>query len=183
MTMQSYFWSGTGGHDIDAPSQVVRNRPRPALHVVVAHQHAVAVGDQPPIVVRPHLESELEARACELARPHEGADLLVEERRRAVGDVALGEDEPELLPPGRSTLRKEGADEVDSRRLEEAQELDVVHVLHRVEVAEAHALDHREPAVLAHGFRSGIWIRAIALTRNQNSVPADAITTKLTSTA
>src|SRR4051794_22662771 len=105
MTMQSYFWSGTGGHDIDAPSQVVRNRPRLALHVVVAHEHAVAVGDQPPIGLRAHLETELEARARDLAGPHERADLLVEERRRAIGDVALGEDEPELLPLGRSALR------------------------------------------------------------------------------
>src|SRR3954447_12633463 len=79
MTMQSYFWSGTGRDDIDALAQLVRNRPRPSAHVVVAHEHAVSVR--------------------------------------------------------------------------------------------------------AHGSRSGIWMRAIAFTRNQNSVPAAPITATVTSTA
>src|SRR5438067_6877662 len=71
---------------------------------------------------------------------------------------------------------------VDPRGLEEAQVLDVVHVLHRVEVAEAHALHDREGALgrsavravaVAHSRCSGgICKRAIAFTSFQNRTPA-----------
>src|SRR3954471_9923435 len=183
MTMQSYLESGTGGHDIDARPELVRNRLRLALRVVVAHEHAVALGHQAVVGLRAHLELEPDARALELARPHVRADLLVVERRRAVRDVALGEDESEGLAARGSAARDDGADVVDPRGLEEAEELDVVHVLHGVEVAEAHPLHHREPPVRAQGLRSGICMRAIAFTRNQNRVPAAPITTSVTSTA
>src|SRR4051794_2018956 len=46
-------------------------------------------------------------------------------------------------------------------------------MLHRVEVAEADALEGREGVVGPHRRgRSGIWMRAITLTLNQNSAPA-----------
>src|SRR5438132_5734361 len=183
MTMQSYFWSGTGRHNIDAPPELLGDRPGFALGVVVADEHPVPVGDQAAVALGAHLEAELQARPGELARPHEGPDLLVEERRRSVVDVALGEDEAELVLGRRLAARHERAYEVDSCGLEEAQELDVVQVLQRVQVAEADTLDHREPLVRGHGRRSGIWMRAIALTRNQKSVPEAAITDTVRITA
>src|SRR3954451_7514659 len=173
MTMQSYLESGTSGHDIDARPELVRNRLGLPLCVVVAHEHAVALGHEPVVGFRTHLELEPDARALQLARPHPRADLLVVERGRAVPDVALGEDEPERLAARGRAPGDDRADVVDPRGLEEAQELHVVHVLHGVEVAEAHALHHREaPVLTAHSAwlsGGGIWIRAIALTRNQNS--------------
>src|SRR5215216_6067126 len=105
MTMQSYFCSGTGGHDIDAPPHVFGEGLRPPGRVVVAHEHAPAVGHEAAIALGAHLEVELQARALQLARPDPRADLVVEERRRAVRDVALGEDEPEARARPRGVLR------------------------------------------------------------------------------
>src|SRR5438874_1958640 len=107
--MQSYFWSGTGGHDIDARPELFRDRPRRALGVVVAHEHAVAVRDQAAVALGAHLEPELQARPAELRRPHVRPYLLVEERGRAVVDVALGEDEAELVLGRRPAPRHERA--------------------------------------------------------------------------
>src|SRR5947209_2592948 len=171
--------SASGQRGLDPLAQLLRNRLRLPLLVVVADEHAVAVRDQPSVRLRAHLEVELEARALELRRADEGADLLVEERRRAVGDVALGEDEAKRAAGGRGVVGRQRPHVVDPGRLEEAQELGVVHVLHRVEVAEADALDRREGfAVGAHSRvdRSVSWMRPIARTRYQNSVPATAMT-------
>src|SRR3954451_21442768 len=183
MTMQSYFWSGTGGHDIDALPEVIRNRPRCLLAVVVAHEHAVPLGHPPPAALGTHLETQLQARALELHRPHVGPYLLVEEGRGPVVDVALGEDPPESVVRRGPAVRHPRAHVVDARRLEEAQELDVVQVLHRVEIAEANPLHHREALVAAHSGGSGICMRAMAFTRNQNSALAAAITSNVTITA
>src|SRR5438552_4048115 len=158
------------------PAHLVGDRQRLAGRVVVAHEHAVALGDEPVVAVAAHLELEPEARPAQLARPDEDADVLVERRRRAVVDVALGEDEPEPAPASGRVAGQRPLHVRDPRCLEVAQELDVVEVTHRVEVAEAHALDDRE---VAHRL-TGIWIRAIALTRNQNSVPARAMTASAT---
>jgi hypothetical protein len=71
--------------------------------------------------------------------------------------MALGEDEPELLRAIGRVLREEVGDVLDPRGLEEAEELDVVEVLHRVEIAEPHPLHHREALAVAHvPGRSGI---------------------------
>src|SRR5690349_3435197 len=127
MTMQSYLDSGTNGSLVNElllqPSpQLVGNRLRPSSAVVVAHEHPVAVRDRAVGRVDALLELETGARAPQLARPHEGAHLLAVVRRRAVADVALGEDEPEL-PAARLVLRRDGREVVDARGLEEAQEL------------------------------------------------------------
>jgi hypothetical protein len=84
----------------------VGNRLSAAFRVVVADERAPAVRDHPIVALDAHLEAELEARALQLGGPDERADLVAVVRRRAVGDVALGEDEAER------------------RGLEEAQELD-----------------------------------------------------------
>src|SRR5689334_12604502 len=180
MTMQSYLDSGTDGSLVDElffqpAAQLVRDGPRFAGAVVVADEHAVAVRDQAIVGVDAHLELEPDARAAQLAWPDEGPHLLAVVRGRAVADVALGEDEPELAA-ARLVLGRDCRQVVDPRGLEEAQELDVVHVLHRVEVAEADALHHREGglgrAPVPLGVRhsgSGICIRAMAFTSFQNS--------------
>src|SRR5436190_9667182 len=98
--MQSYCESGTSGHDIDARPKLLGNRLGLPGGVVVPHEHAPALGHEPPVRLRAHLESEPQARACELARPDVRADLLVVMSRRAVRDVALGEDEAERLAAG-----------------------------------------------------------------------------------
>src|SRR3954454_312900 len=184
MTMQSYLESGTAGTlsnrvwsgDLgpDALSHGVRDGLRLARFVVVADERAPAVGHEPVVAVDPHLEAEPQRRALQLARPDVGADHVAEEGRRPVGDVALGEDEAELAPLRRRVLGRELQHVVDPRGLEEAQELDVVHVLHRVEVAEAHPLDGGE-ARHRCGL-CGIWMRAIDLTSFQNRTPETTIT-------
>ena len=108
----------------------------------------VVIPDQPPVslgseaIADAHLEAQLEGRPADLADPAADGDLLVEAHGRAVVDVALGEDEAEALALGIGgrVLREQIADERDARRLEVAQEDDVVEVAHRVEVAEAHPL-------------------------------------------
>ena len=96
-----------------------------------------------------------------MRRAHVRADLLVEERRRAVVDVALGEDEaPVVLGLGGPVRGDDRRDVGDPRALEELQERDVVQVAHRVEVAEAHLVGVRErpspPADVAHPQRSPV---------------------------
>src|SRR3954465_14208429 len=182
--MQSYLDSGTAGRlsngvrsgdrRLDLAAHGVRDRLRPARLVVIADERAPALGHQPVFVLGAHLEGEPEARALQLGRPDVRADQVAEERGRPVGDVALGEDEAELPPLGRRVLGRELDHVVDSRGLEEAQELDVVHVLHRVEVAEADALDGGE-ARHRCGL-CGIWMRAIDLTSFQNRTPETTIT-------
>src|SRR4051812_1396398 len=98
--MQSYLLSGTAGRlsnavcsrnrGLDPLTHGVRDRLGSARLVVVADERSPAVGHEPVVVLGAHLEREPEARALELARPHVGADGVAEERRRAVGDVALG---------------------------------------------------------------------------------------------
>src|SRR2546423_2807897 len=143
--------------------------------VVVSDERAPAVRDQAIVGLDPHLEAQPETRPLHLQRPYPGADLVPEERRRAVRDVALREDEPEGPAAAGCVPGERVAEPVDPRGLEEAQELHVVHVLHGVEVAEPHPLHHREAVPPGLGAqrerRSGIWIRARALTRNQNSAP------------
>src|SRR3954447_4196607 len=181
--MQSYLLSGTAGRPsnsvwsgdlrLHALAHGVRDRLRRARLVVVADERAPAVGHEPVVCLGAHLEREPQRRALELARPDVGADHVAEEGGCFVGDVALGEDEAELPALCRRVVGRELDHVVDPGGLEEAQELDVVHVLHRVEVAEAHALEGREGVVGPHRRgRSGIWMRAITLTLNQNSAPA-----------
>src|SRR5256714_11863204 len=189
MTMQSYLDSGTTGDPIqhlrlDPFAQRVRDRPRFARLVVVSDERAPAVCDQPVVALGAHLERQLQGRALQLARPDVGADLVAEERRCPVGDVALGEDQAELPALGWRVVGRDLQHVVDPRRLEEAQELDVVHVLHRVEVAEADSLEGGEaPAQRRGSGRFGIWMRAIALTSFQKSQPERPITATETSTA
>src|SRR5262252_6914237 len=102
MTMQSYLDSGTDGSLVDELflqplAQHVWHGLGPARAVVVAHEHAVAVRDQAVVRVDAHLELQPDARAPQLAGPDPGPHLLAVVRRRAVADVALGEDEAE--PP------------------------------------------------------------------------------------
>src|SRR4051794_15793471 len=98
-------------------------------------------------------------------------------------------NEAELPAATRVVLWEDPHQVVDPRGLEEAQVLDVVHVLHRVEVAEAHSLHHREggrgwaavrSVAVAHSGCSGggICRRAIAFTSFQNSAPAGRITAR-----
>src|SRR3954451_5012994 len=181
--MQSYLDSGTAGRlsngvrsgdrRLHLAAHCVRDRLRPARLVVVADERAPALGHEPVVALGAHLEGEPEARALQLGRPDVRADHVAEERGRPVADVALGEDEAELPALGRRVLGRELDHVVDSRGLEEPQELDVVHVLHRVEVAEADALDGGEALAHRRGWgRWGICMRAIARTLNQNSAPA-----------
>src|SRR3954453_18861274 len=149
---------------LDALANSLRQRLRLARGVVVTDQHSPPVGDPAAVAVDDHLEVDPDRRATYLARPDVGADLLVEECRRAEVDVGLGEDEAELLAVAGRVSGDHPPDVVDPSGLEEAQELDVVHVLESVEVAPPHALHDREAAVVAHVRRSGIWIRASALT-------------------
>src|SRR5205085_2818919 len=164
----------------DPVADFVGQRARRAGAVVVSYQRPPAVRHQPVVGLDPHLEPQPEAGALHLERADPGADLVPEERRRAIRDVALREDESERPAAAGSVARERVAEPVDPSGLEEAQELDVVHVLHRVEVAEAHPLHRREPVSPAlgaqRGRRSGIWILASALTRNQNSAPHGAST-------
>src|SRR5436305_4018056 len=194
MTMQSYLDSGTAGDPIqhlrlDPRAQLVGNGSRLSRLVVVADERAPAVCDEPIAALGAHLEAELERRAPQLTRPDVGADLVAEEGRRAVGDVALGEDEAELPAVRGRVVGRELEHEVDPGGLEEPEELDVVHVLHRVEVAEADALERAEGArrtLRAHRRRSGrlgIWMRAIAFTSFQKSNPETRITATAISTA
>src|SRR5204863_8707086 len=83
-------------------------------------------------------EADLVRRAADLADPAADRDLLVEGDRRAVLDVALGEHDAELLAAGlrRVVVRPQAPDEGDPRRLEVAQEDDVVEMAVGVEVAE-----------------------------------------------
>src|SRR4051794_23666013 len=109
MTTQSYLDSGTTGDPIqhlrvDPLAQLVGNRPRLTGLVVVADERAPAVCHEPIAALGTHLEPELERRAPQLARPDVGADHVAEERRRPVGDVALGEDEAELPAPRRRVV-------------------------------------------------------------------------------
>src|SRR4051812_11201326 len=117
-------------------------QPRRALgRVVVADQPAVADGDL--ALTHAHVEAHLEGRAADLADRALDRDLLVEGHRRAVPDVALGEDQAEpvaRLRVARAVLRDQRAQERDTRRLEVPQEDDVVEVAIRVEVAEADPL-------------------------------------------
>src|SRR3954468_717900 len=183
MTMQSYLDSGTTGDPIQhlrlhPLAQLVGNGSRLARLVVVADERSPAVGHEPVVALGAHLEAELERRSIQLRRPDVGADQVAEERRRAVGDVALGEDEAELPAPRRSVVGRELQHVVDAGGLEEPEELDVVHVLHGIEVTEADALDGGE-ALCGHlrgSGRFGIWIRAIALTSFQKSQPEAPIT-------
>src|SRR5215212_490756 len=122
-------------------------QPRGALRLVVeADEPAVAVGDEP--VVHCHRKAHLERRAADLADRALDRDLLVEVDGRAVVDMALREDQ--ATPAGfrmrRVVLREQVAHEGDPRRLEVAQEDDVVEVAHRVEVAEADAFAMDEGA-------------------------------------
>src|SRR3954454_20968870 len=156
MTMQSYFDSGTTGDPIqhlrlDPFPQFVRNRPRLTRLVVVADERAPAVRDDALVALGAHLEAELERRAPQLRGPDVGADQVAEERGRPVSDVALREDVSELTALRGRVVGRELEHVVDPGRLEEAQELNVVHVLHRVEVAEADALNTGE--TLLHGAR------------------------------
>src|SRR6059058_3577256 len=189
MTMQSYLDSGTTGDPIQHLrlypfAQHVRDRPRFTRLVVVSDERAPAVGHKAILALGAHLEGEPERRALQLARPDVGADLVAEERGRPVGDVALREDEPELAPGRWRVLGRELEHVVDPRGLEEAQELHVVHVLHRVQVAESDSLDGGEALTQRRGSgRFGIWFRAIALTSFQKSQPERPITATETSTA
>src|SRR3954453_10906554 len=189
MTMQSYLDSGTTGDPIqhlrlDPLGQDVRDRARFAPLVGVPDERSPPVGHEPLVGFGAHLEGELQRRALELARPDVGADLVAEERRGLVRDVALGEYEAELPALCGRVVGRELQHVVDSRRLEEAQEFHVVHVLHRVEVAEADALHDREALAHLRGSgRFGIWMRAIALTSFQKSQPDSTITATETSTA
>src|SRR4051794_34419360 len=129
MTMQSYLDSGTTGDPIqhlrlDPLAQLGRDRARLARFVVVPDEGSPAVRHEPVVAVRAHLEPEPERRALELRRPDPGADPVAEERRRAVRDVALGEDEPELAPLRRRVVGRELKHVVDPRGLEEPEELD-----------------------------------------------------------
>src|SRR4051794_16768132 len=113
--MQSYWDSGTAGRlsnrvrsgdlRLDPLSHRLRDRLRSARLVVVADERPPAVGHEPVVAVDAHLEAEPERGALDLRGPDVGADHVAEERRRAVGDVALGEDEAELPPLGRGVLR------------------------------------------------------------------------------
>src|SRR3954453_3505555 len=108
--------------------------------VVEPDEPAEALGDQPFADV--HLEAHLAGRAAYLADPAADLDLLVEGDGRAVVDVALGEDHPELLA---ADLRgvvggPQRAHERDPRGFEVAQVDHVVEVAVGVEVAEADAL-------------------------------------------
>src|SRR5919197_427661 len=184
MTMQSYLDSGMRDGSLvnelrlQPAAQLFGHRLRLAGAVVVSHKNAVAVGHQPAVRLAAHLKLEADAGAPQLTRPDPCSDLLAVVRGRAVADVALGEDEAEASA-ARVVGGRDGGHVVDPRGLEEAQELDVVHVLKRVEVAEANSLNHREgvvrrgavPLGLRHR-RSGIWIRAIAFTSFQNRTPA-----------
>ena len=111
-------------------------------------------------------------------------DEELEVHRRAVVDVALGEDQPEATVREGLVAGRDGVQVRDPGRLVVAQIDDVVEVAHGVEVAEADALDVRVgPAHEERVGRWGIWIRAIALTRNQKSVPAARITARVSTTA
>src|SRR3954447_22263848 len=104
MTMQSYLDSGTTGDPIQHLrlypfAQDVGDGSRLAFLVVVADERAPAVCDEPVVALGAHLEAELERRSLQLGRPDVGADLVAEEGRCPVGDVALGEDEAELPAP------------------------------------------------------------------------------------
>src|SRR5215212_9787791 len=98
MTMRSYF-SATADEPIQrATARSARAaRPESAVRarVVVTDEGSPPVGDHPIVGFDAHLEAELQARSLQLERPHERPDLVAILRRRAVRDVALGEDEAE----------------------------------------------------------------------------------------
>src|SRR4028119_2467489 len=89
-----------------------------------------------------------------LSGPAGGAGGRSARRRLAVVGAARGKapPDPAALRAGGRVGRDQRPQEVDARRLEVAQEDDVVEVAHGVEVAEAHALLVDEPHV---SWRSG----------------------------
>src|SRR5205085_10830469 len=76
---------------------IVRQRVRAVLRVIEADQHPVPLGHQPLIRDGVHLEGQLQARVADVKRPYTRADVVSVVRGRAVGDLALGEDEAEAL--------------------------------------------------------------------------------------
>src|SRR4051794_5972557 len=99
----------------------------------------------------------------------------------AVGDVALGEDQPEVVGVRGPVVGDDLGHEGDPRRLEELQEGDVVQVAHGVEVAEADAVDVGEAVVHVWGSLVGIWIRAMTRTSFQKSQPQATMMSSATS--
>src|SRR5437588_8734373 len=130
--------SGRGRRELLA--QALRQPGRALRGVVESDEPAEALGDQPLADV--HLEAHLAGRAAYLADPAAHRDLLVEGDGRAVVDVALGEDHPELLAAGLSgvVVGPQAAHECDPRGFEVAQVHHVVEVAVGVEVAEADPL-------------------------------------------
>src|SRR3954453_1500849 len=125
-------------------AETAGQRGRPAGGVVVADQRAPAVGQQ--AIAHLHLEVHAEARALDVARADGRREDLVVVARRAVVDMALREDQAEVVGRRRVVVGRDRPQVLDPRRLEEAQELDVVQMPHGIEVAEADALlvnEHR----------------------------------------